>query len=271
MAFAFPSRLNRRAGWLVAALLVALITALVVSGAAEPRRIATSLVAAKGWAGDHLVVSALGYVALYVAFAALSLPGAGAVSLAGGALFGPWLGAPLVSFSSTLGATIAMLLARYIFRDAVEARFPDFAAAVDRGVSRDGARYLFAARLTPFVPFFAINLAVGLTRMSVGAFALVTMVGALPIVILYVLAGQEFASISGPQDILSARVVLALLALGAAPFAFKALGFVTTLTRRRWGRSVTTPSFRLRRETPKWSGRSAPRTPGAAPCRHPPS
>lgn len=241
MAFAFPSGLDRRAGWLVAALLVALIVGLVVGGAADPRRVATSLVAAKGWAGEHLVVSALGYVALYVAFAALSLPGAGAVSLAGGALFGPWLGAPLVSLSSTLGATIAMLLARYLFRDAVEARFPDFVARVDRGVSRDGARYLFAARLTPFVPFFAINLAIGLTRMSVRAFALVTMVGALPIVILYVVAGQQFASIEGPQDILSARLILALLALGAAPFAAKALGFVTTRTPWRRGRTAFAP------------------------------
>ena len=111
-----------------------------------------------------------------------------------------------------------------VFRDAVEARFPDFVARVNRGVARDGARYLFAARLTPLVPFFAINLGVGLTRMRVSTFVLVTLVGALPIVVLYVAAGQQFASIAAPQDILSARIVVALIALAAAPFAAKGLG-----------------------------------------------
>ena len=224
MALAFPSRHDRRAGWLIAALVAALIVGLALIGAADPHRVAASLVAAKGWAGEHLAVSALAYAALYVAFAALSLPGAWTMSVAGGALFGPWIGVPLVSFSSTLGATVAMLLARTVFRDAVEARFPDFVARVNRGVARDGARYLFAARLTPLVPFFAVNLGVGLTRMRVSTFVLVTLVGALPIVILYVVAGQQFASIAAPQDILSARIVVALIALAAAPFAAKGLG-----------------------------------------------
>jgi uncharacterized membrane protein YdjX (TVP38/TMEM64 family) len=224
MALAFPSRHDRRAGWLIAALVAALIVGLASIGAADPHRVAASLVAAKGWAGEHLAVSALAYAALYVAFAALSLPGAWTMSVAGGALFGPWIGVPLVSFSSTLGATVAMLMARNFFRDAVEARFPDFVARVNRGVARDGARYLFAARLTPLVPFFAVNLGVGLTRMRVSTFVLVTLVGALPIVILYVAAGQQFASIAAPQDILSARIVVALIALAAAPFAAKGLG-----------------------------------------------
>ncbi|MGD0641229.1 MAG: FAD-dependent oxidoreductase, partial [Roseiarcus sp.] len=224
MAFAFPTGVDRRVGWLIAALVAALIAGLALSGAADPHRVAASLVAAKGWAGAHLIGSALAYAALYVVFAALSLPGAWTMSVAGGALFGPWIGVPLVSLSSTLGATVAMLLARYVFRDAVEARFPDFVARVNRGVARDGARYLFAARLTPLVPFFAINLGVGLTRMRVTTFVAVTLVGALPIVVLYVAAGQQFASIRAPQDILSARIVVALIALAAAPFAAKGLG-----------------------------------------------
>ncbi len=251
MAFAFPTGVDRRAGWLVAALVAALVAGLVVSGAANPHRVAISLVAAKSWADEHLVVSALAYVALYVAFAALSLLGAWTMSVAGGALFGPWLGVPLVSASSTLGATVAMLLARYVFRDAVEARFPDFVARVNRGVARDGARYLFAARLTPLIPFFAVNLGVAVTRMRVRTFVPVTLTGALPIVILYVAAGQQFASINAPQDILSARIVAALVALAAAPFAAKGLGV--------WRERRRSPSaaFRRRRSWKSVAGAKA--------------
>jgi uncharacterized membrane protein YdjX (TVP38/TMEM64 family) len=224
MAFAVPNRLGRRAGWIIAAVFVALIAGLAISGAADLHRAAASLVAAKDWTGAHLLVAATAYVALYVAFSALSLPGVWTMSVAGGAVFGSWLGVPLVSLSSTLGATVAMLLARYVLRDAVEARFPDFVARINRGVERDGARYLFAARLTPLVPFCAVNLGVGLTRMSVRAFAAVTLVGSLPLVVLYVLAGQQFASIHAPQDILSVRIVVALVAIAAAPFVAKRLG-----------------------------------------------
>ena len=113
--------------------------------------------------------------------------------MAGGGLFGPWLGIPLVSLASTAGATLAMLAARYLAREAVAARFPDFVARVDRGVARDGARWLFAARLTPVVPFFAVNLAAGLTQLPVLTFAAVTLVGAFPFAALYALAGAKLA------------------------------------------------------------------------------
>ncbi len=146
------------------------------------------------------------------------------MSVAGGTLFGVWLGIPLVALSSTAGATVAMLAARYLFRDIVAARFPAFVARVDSGVARDGARYLYAARLTPVIPFFAVNLAMGLTRMPARLFAFVTLVGALPFVVLYVLAGQQLATIDHASDILSPRVVAALFALALAPFAAEALG-----------------------------------------------
>ena len=140
MAFAFPTGVHRRAGWLVLALVAALIAGLVVTGAANPHRVATSLVAAKGWAESHLIVSALAYAALYVVFAALSLPGRLDAQRRGRRAVRAWLGVPLVSLSSTAGATVAMLLARYLVRGAVAARFPEFVARVDRGVARDGAR-----------------------------------------------------------------------------------------------------------------------------------
>lgn len=204
---------------------------LIISAAALALHEAVSPQAAlaevKGWrdfAGAHLPVAAPAYVVFYAAFSGLSLPGAWIVSVAGGALFGPWLGVPLVSLSSTAGATLAMLLARYVARDAVAARFPDFVARVDRGVAHDGARWLFAARLTPVIPFFVINLAVGLTKMPVGVFALVTTVGSFPLAALFALAGAGLASISRPSDVFSAPILAALLALAAAPFAAKGFG-----------------------------------------------
>ena len=219
------SKSSRRRGWLAAAALVAFAGLLIAfRTSVAPRDLAAWLVERRALVDQHLAASAAAYFALYVAFAALSLPGAWAMSAAGGALFGPWPGAPLVSLSSTAGATVAMLAARYLFRDAVAARFPGFVERVDRGVKRDGARWLFAARLTPVIPFFAVNLAVGLTRMRAATFALVTLVGALPFVILYVLAGAEAATIERPADLFSPRLLVVLFALAAAPFAVKGIG-----------------------------------------------
>jgi pyruvate/2-oxoglutarate dehydrogenase complex dihydrolipoamide dehydrogenase (E3) component/uncharacterized membrane protein YdjX (TVP38/TMEM64 family) len=218
-------RRGRRIIWGV--VILAAIAAGVVVGFGQgfdPRRVAASLIGARAFVGAHPIAAALGFAALYVAFAALSLPGAWTMSVAGGALFGPWLGVLLVSLSSTAGATVAMLAARYLFRDAVAERFPAFVERVDKGVKSDGARWLFAARLTPVIPFFAINLAIGLTRMPARVFALVTLLGALPIVVIYVFAGQAFATIEHPGDVLSGRVLVALSALALAPFVAKALG-----------------------------------------------
>ena len=210
--------------WLAAAILLAAAGLLVAFRTAiEPRDLVAWLIERRAFTERNLVVSAAAYFALYVAFAALSLPGAWAMSVAGGALFGPWFGVPLVSVSSTTGATAAMLAARYLFRDAVAERFPPFVQRVDRGVADDGARWLFAARLTPVIPFFAVNLAVGLTTMRATTFAFVTLIGALPFVILYVLAGAEATTIRGPADLLSPRLLVVLFALAAAPFAAKGL------------------------------------------------
>ena len=210
--------------WLAAAAVIAASALAASPMGAAPRDLAAWLVERRAYVDHNLALSAAAYAALYVAFAALSLPGVWAMSVAGGALFGPWLGAPLVSLSSTAGATVAMLVARYLIRDAVAARFPEFIERVDRGVKRDGARWLFAARLTPIIPFFAVNLAVGLTRMRATTFVFVTLVGALPFVILYVLAGAEAATIARPSDLISPRLIVLLAALAAAPFAGKGLG-----------------------------------------------
>jgi pyruvate/2-oxoglutarate dehydrogenase complex dihydrolipoamide dehydrogenase (E3) component/uncharacterized membrane protein YdjX (TVP38/TMEM64 family) len=210
--------------WLAAFALIALITAILAIVGQNARSAAEALVRSRDWVGAHLAFAALLFGLVYMAFAALSLPGAWTLSVAGGALFGPWIGVPLVSVSSTAGAVVAMLMARYLVRGWVERRFPKVIERINRGLARDGVRYLLAARLTPIIPFFAINLAIGLTRMSAGAFALTTLIGALPIVVIYVLAGQQFTTITHPSDILSARILFALLALAAGPFAFTAVG-----------------------------------------------
>ena len=112
--------------------------------------------------------SALIYFAVYVLLSALSIPGAALLTLLGGALFSLWEATLLVSFASTLGATLAMLVSRYLLRDWVQRRFAAQMSTIDAGMDRDGARYLFALRLMPLFPFFLVNLLMGLTRLKVG-------------------------------------------------------------------------------------------------------
>ncbi len=180
--------------------------------------------AQRGFVAAHRVESAFIYFVVYLAFTALSLPGAWVISGFGGVLFGAWIGPPLVSLSSTVGATVAMLAARYLFRDAVAARFPDFVTRVDRGVARDGARWLFAARLMPIIPFFAVNLAAGLTRIPVAVFAAITMIGAFPFVLLDTEAGAQLAQVQRPSDVFGVRLLLLFLSLAVFPFLAKGVG-----------------------------------------------
>ena len=225
-------RVGRRSGLAVAAIVVVITLGFALHLEVDPRQAMAWLASQRAFVGHNPFAAVAAYFAFYVAFAALSAPGAWTVSVAGGALFGPWLGAPLVAVSSTAGATVAMLAARYLFRESVVARFPDLAERVGRGVERDGARWLFAARLTPVVPFSAINIAVGLTRMPAALFTAVTCLGVFPLSVLYALAGAEFGTIERPSNVFSVPVLLALLALAAAPFLVKHLG------RRRSGRSA---------------------------------
>ena len=224
MAAVRAFRIRNSGRWLVALVLIAVVAAILVVVGPNARSAADALLASRDWAGSHLLLAALLFSVVYVGFAALSLPGAWTLSVAGGALFGPWLGVPLVSLSSTTGAVVAMLTARYLIRGSVERRFPEFVSRVNRGVASDGFRYLLAARLTPVIPFFAINLAIGLTRMSARTFAFATLIGAWPMVTIFVLSGEQFTTIARPSDILSPRILLALFALAAGPFAFKAIG-----------------------------------------------
>jgi pyruvate/2-oxoglutarate dehydrogenase complex dihydrolipoamide dehydrogenase (E3) component/uncharacterized membrane protein YdjX (TVP38/TMEM64 family) len=162
-----------------------------------------------------------GFFLLYMTAIAFSFPGALILTLAAGALFGFWTGLVLVSFASTIGASLAFLGSRYVLRDWVRRRFGPRLAAVDRGIERDGRFYLLSLRLNPAIPFFLVNLGMGLTRMKLPSFYLVSQAGMLPGTLVYVNAGTQLASIESSGDILSPGLLLALLLLSLFPFAAK--------------------------------------------------
>ncbi|MCC6206802.1 MAG: FAD-dependent oxidoreductase [Gammaproteobacteria bacterium] len=158
-----------------------------------------------------------GFFALYVAVTALSLPGAVIMTLAAGALFGLVTGTVLVSFASSIGATFAFLVSRYLLHDGVQRRFSDKLKSVNDGIARDGAFYLFTLRLVPIFPFFLINLAMGLTPIRTSTFYWVSQVGMLAGTVVYVNAGTQLARIESPAGILSPGLLLSFALLGVFP------------------------------------------------------
>lgn len=157
------------------------------------------------------------YFVVYVAVAALSLPGAALVTLAGGGIFGLGWGLLLVSFASALGATLSFWMARFVLRDLVQSRFGTRLAEIDRGVQRDGALYLFSLRLIPIVPFFVINLAMGLTSMRAWKFYWVSQLGMLAGTAVYVNAGTQLANIQSLKDVVSPALLGSFVLLGLFP------------------------------------------------------
>ena len=169
----------------------------------------------------HPLLTALGYLAVYVAVTGLSLPGATVLTLAAGAVFGLGLGALIVSFASTLGATLAFTFARYLFKERVQARFAKQLEPINRGVEREGTFYLFALRLVPAFPFFAINLAMGLTPIKTWTFYWVSQLGMLGGTLVYVNAGKEIGRLESLAGILSPTLILSFVLLGLFPLAAK--------------------------------------------------
>ena len=163
------------------------------------------------------------YFAIYVVVASLSLPGAVILTLAGGGVFGLGWGLLLVSFASSIGATVSFLAARFVLRDVVQARFGARLADINQGVARDGALYLFSLRLIPVVPFFVINLAMGLTTMRTRTFYWVSQLGMLAGTAVYVNAGTRLAELQSLKDIASPQLLGAFVLLGVFPLVAKAL------------------------------------------------
>jgi len=157
------------------------------------------------------------YFLIYVAATALSLPGATIITLAGGALFGLWWGTLIVSFASSIGATLAFLVSRYALRSSVEAKFGNRLTEINKGVEKEGAFYLFTLRLIPVVPFFVINLLMGLTKMKTVVFYAVSQIGMLAGTLVYVNAGTQLAQIDSLQGILSPALLGSFVLLGLFP------------------------------------------------------
>ncbi|GAB0152140.1 FAD-dependent oxidoreductase [Marinobacterium sp. BA1] len=182
------------------------------------------------WRSQFPLLMAGGFFLLYVVVTALSLPGAAVMTVAAGALFGLLQGTLLVSFASTIGATLAFLVSRYLLRDAVQQRFGSRLAAINRGIERDGAFYLFTLRLVPAFPFFLINLLMGLTPIKAWTFYWVSQIGMLAGTLVYVNAGTQIAQLESLSGILSPDLLISFALLGLFPLLAKK---VTGLIQRR--------------------------------------
>jgi uncharacterized membrane protein YdjX (TVP38/TMEM64 family) len=163
------------------------------------------------------------YMGIYIAVTALSLPGAAVLTLAGGALFGLLVGTLAVSFASTIGATLAFIVSRFLLREWVQSKFGEKFKTINTGIEKEGAFYLFSLRLVPIFPFFIINLLMGLTRMRVFTFFWVSQIGMLPGTMVYVNAGKQLAQIDSISGILSPGVLISFVILGLFPISMKKL------------------------------------------------
>ena len=164
-----------------------------------------------------------GFFLIYVAVTGLSIPGAAIMTLIAGALFGLVLGTIIVSFASSIGATLAFLGSRYVLRDWVRSKFGERLKAIDDGLAKDGAFYLFTLRLIPVFPFFVINLLMGLTRIKTLTYFWVSQLGMLAATIVFVNAGTQISRIESTSGLLSPMVIGSFVALALFPWAAKAL------------------------------------------------
>lgn len=169
------------------------------------------------WVESHPWQAAGVFFAVYVAVAAASIPGAAVLTVAAGALFGFGRGLALVSFASTIGASLAFLVARFVLRDGLRSRYRERLGKIDEGIARDGAFYLFSLRLVPAFPFFVVNLLAGLTGLRLWTFYWVSQLGMLAGTVVYVYAGTQLARIDSLRDVLSPGLIGAFVLLGVLP------------------------------------------------------
>lgn len=164
-----------------------------------------------------------GFSLIYVIVTALSLPGAAIMSLVAGALFGVVTGTIIVSFASSIGATLAFLSARFLLRDWVQSKFGERLKAIDDGIARDGAMYLFTIRLIPLFPFFVVNLLMGLTRIKTRTYYWVSQIGMLPATVVFVNAGTQISKIDSTAGLLSPTLIGSFVLLGIFPWIARGL------------------------------------------------
>ena len=211
---------------LLIGILIAFVVAFFQMGLHEfltLEQIKTEQASIEAWVEEQPAEASVAYFLLYVVVTAVSLPGATVMTLVGGAVFGFWWGFFLVSFASTIGATLAMLVARFVLQEQVQRRFAQQLVALNRGIEKEGGFYLFTLRLVPIIPFFVINLAMGLTRIKVLTFSIVSYLGMLAGTVVYLNAGTQLAEIETASDILSVELLVAFGLLGTFPLIAKKL------------------------------------------------
>lgn len=191
------------------------------------------------WVATHAWLAAASFFAAYVAVAASSLPGAAVMTIAAGALFGVVEGVALVSFGSTIGASAAFLLARFVLRDSLRARYRVRLQKIDAGIERDGWLYLFTLRLIPAFPFFLVNALAGLTALPLRTFYWVSQLGMLPATVVYVYAGTELVRLNSLAGVVSPRMLAAFVLLGVLPLIARAL--IRWISHRRVYRGYAKP------------------------------
>lgn len=224
------------------ALIAVIIAAYFLSGAHQVLTLETlqaEQARFRAWLAAEPLTVAGGFFLIYVVMAGLSLPGATLLTLLGGALFGFGWGLLIISFASTLGATLAALIARTLAQKPLERRFTTQLARINAGIKREGAFYLFTLRLIPLFPFFVINLVVGLTRMRLWTFYWVSQVGMLPGTAVYVNAGRELGNLESISGILSPTLIASFALIGLFPWL--ARGLVAIGKRRRLARRYARP------------------------------
>ena len=180
---------------------------------------------------ENFAVTAAIYFVFYVVATGISIPGAILLTLLGGAIFGLWWGTLLVSFASSIGATGAFLASRLLLRDWVQRRFGAYLAPINKGIAKDGAFYLFSLRMVPLVPFFVVNLLMGLTSISVPAYYIASQIGMFVSTLVYVNAGAELAQITSLSGLVSPSVLLSFTLLGVVPLAAK--GVIGVMQKRK--------------------------------------
>lgn len=175
------------------------------------------------YVAENKMIAILIYIFSYIIFTAINLPGAIFFTLAGGALFGLALGTLLVSFSASIGSTMAFLIARYLLRNRLQSMVGHRLDEINQGIEREGAYYLFTLRLIPLFPFFLINIAMAMTTIRAWTFYWVSQIGMLAGTFVYVNAGTQLASLQSVSDILSFNIVLSFALLGLFPLLAKRL------------------------------------------------
>jgi len=185
-----------------------------------------------------LVIGA--FFIVYVLVTALALPGAAILTLASGALFGLFEGLVIASFASSVGALCSFLVSRYLLRDSLQKRFPERLQAIDEGIKKEGAFYLFTLRLVPIFPFFLINLLMGVTALKSWTFYWVSQVGMLAGTFIFVNAGTQLAQIESLSGILSFGLIISFVLLGVFPLIAK--GIVNMIKKRQVYKKWTKPA-----------------------------